>query len=534
MLFATSRRRLQGAICGLAAAFLVTVSAPVSAQVTPFTQAVAEAAHGDAAVTAFYQQRNYEPIFTGKSDARRRNALLDALEHADAHGLPTARYDAETLKAAFKDAKTPRGQGLAEGMAARMFVQYAQDVQSGALTPHRVDAGIVREVPRRDHLQQLQAFGKSSPKAFLASLPPHTAQYNDLMAEKLRLEATLGKGGWGAAVPAKALKPGQQGPAVVALRNRLINMGYMKRSASATYDGKLQQAVQRFQINHGLVADGVAGDATIKAINVQAEARLASIIVAMERERWSNIPLGKRHILVNIPEFTAYIVDNGKVSFSTRVVVGKNQPDQRTPEFSDLMEFMIINPTWNVPRSIAIKEYLPMLQQNPNAAGHLQLVDSNGNAVSRGSVNFGQYTAANFPYRLKQPPSDGNALGQVKFMFPNPYNIYLHDTPSKNLFARDSRAFSHGCVRVADPMDFAYALLAPQTKDPQALFSSRLKGGAESRLDIVPPVPVHIDYRTAFAVAKSGMNYRDDIYGRDAKIWSALQDAGVKLRAAGS
>jgi murein L,D-transpeptidase YcbB/YkuD len=267
---------------------------------------------------------------------------------------------------------------------------------------------------------------------------------------------------------------------------------------------------------------------------VAPEKRLTQIIVAMERERWSNVPKGKRHVVVNIPEYTARIIDNGKETFSTRVVVGKNHSGQRTPEFSDVMEFMVINPTWNVPRSITIKEYLPQLQKNPNAVSHLRVVDSRGRTISRSSVNFAQYTAATFPYRLKQPPSNGNALGQVKFMFPNPYNIYLHDTPSKSLFARDQRAFSHGCVRVADPFDFAHALLARQTKDPEGLFRSRLNGGSESRLNLEEPVPVHLQYRTAFVSPKGRINYRPDIYGRDARIWAAMQQSGVQLIGAGS
>ncbi len=180
---------------------------------------------------------------------------------------------------------------------------------------------------------------------------------------------------------------------------------------------------------------------------------------------------------MNLTDFTARIVDDGKVTFETRSVVGATKSDQRSPEFSDVMEFMVINPTWNVPRSITVKEYLPMLQKNPNAAGHLRIIDSSGQVVNRGAVDFTQYTANTFPFAMKQPPSDGNALGLVKFMFPNKYNIYLHDTPSKSLFGREVRAFSHGCIRLADPFDFAYALLSRQTKDPEALFKSKLATG---------------------------------------------------------
>ena len=195
------------------------------------------------------------------------------------------------------------------------------------------------------------------------------------------------------------------------------------------------------------------------------------------------------------------------------------------------MEFMVINPTWNVPRSIATKEYLPMMQNNANAASHLELYDSRGRKVARSNINFANYTARSFPYAIKQPPSRRNALGLVKFMFPNKYNIYLHDTPAKNLFSRETRAYSHGCVRLNDPFDFAYALLAKQSRDPKGQFHRILDTGKETVVTLEKEVPVHIIYRTAFTDAKGKVHFRRDIYGRDAKIWRALAKEGVVLRA---
>ena len=194
------------------------------------------------------------------------------------------------------------------------------------------------------------------------------------------------------------------------------------------------------------------------------------------------------------------------------------------------MEFMVVNPSWYVPRSIVTKEYLPALKRNRNAVSHIEITDSRGRKVNRGAVNFSQYTSRNFPYSMRQPPSNRNALGLVKFMFPNKYNIYLHDTPSKNLFARDVRAFSHGCVRLAGPFDFAYALLAAQTDDPEGEFKAVLRTGREQRINLIEPVPVHIIYRTAVTNARGHTEYRADVYGRDARIWDALSKAGVALR----
>jgi murein L,D-transpeptidase YcbB/YkuD len=230
-----------------------------------------------------------------------------------------------------------------------------------------------------------------------------------------------------------------------------------------------------------------------------------------------------------LTDFHARIIDDGKVTFMTRSVVGKNVSDRRTPEFSDVMEHMVINPTWHVPRSIATKEYLPMLQQNPNAVSHLRLIDSRGQTLNRSAVDFTQFSARSFPFAIKQPPSRSNALGLVKFMFPNKHNIYLHDTPAKNLFSREVRAYSHGCIRLQDPFDFAYALLAKQTDDPKGFFQSRLRTGSETQVNLEQHVPVHLIYRTAITTPKGNMQYRRDIYGRDAKIWNALADAGVVL-----
>lgn len=501
--------------------------------VTAFMQAVAEAAADDEDIAAFYKANAYKGIWTGAfgRDASRRKALFAAIAHAPDHGLPVKRYDPEGLKAQLKAARTARERGRVEVEMSKTFLRLARDMQTGMLTPSRIDSGIKRVVPLRSRVSYLSNFAKSNPGAFFRALPPKTPEYARLMKEKIRLERLLARGGWGATVPAKSLKPGDSGPAVVALRNRLVAMGYMRRTAAQSYDGAIQKAVQQFQLDHGLAADGVAGPGTMVEINKGAADRLKSVIVAMERERWFNRPRGKRHVLVNLTDFTSKIVDNGKVTFETRAVVGANKDDRRSPEFSDQMEYMVINPTWNVPRSIAVKEYLPMMQRNPNAASHLRLVDSRGRTVSRSQVNFRAYTERTFPFALKQPPSRRNALGLVKFMFPNKYNIYLHDTPAKNLFSRESRAYSHGCIRLNDPFDFAYALLAPQSKDPQAEFKRHLNSRNESIIALETPVPVHLIYRTAFTQPKGRMQYRRDVYGRDAKIWNALAKAGVALRA---
>ena len=536
MRFTFDRRRL--ALAGAMAVALVPCgnSARAEAQLAAFSQAsvfsqtLAAAVSSDEALATFYRARDYRPLWTGPDDVARRKLLLTALDKAALHGLPVARYDAARLRDSFRAAQTEGDRGRLEVAMTAAYLAFAHDLSAGVLVPSSIDPTIKREGVALAAAVLLARAAGPGLGDFMQDLPPDSPEYARLMKEKLALEARIAAGGFGPAIAGAALAPGDTGADVVLLRNRLVTLGYLGRSATRTYDRAVQAAVQRFQIDNGLTADGVAAEGTVIALNAEPQDRLQSVVVALERLRWmGDIDLGARHIWVNQPDFTAQIVDNGLVTFQTRAVIGREDFDRRTPEFSDVMEFMVINPSWSVPRSITTKEYLPMLRANPNAVGHLQVIDGAGRVVPRGAVNFAAYSAANFPFALRQPPSDGNALGKVKFMFPNPYNIYLHDTPAKSLFDEEVRAFSHGCIRLADPRDFAYALLAVQSADPKGEFATYLETGRESRLDLAAPVPVHLVYFTAWPNAKGQMTYRRDIYGRDAAIYQALQNAGMVL-----
>jgi murein L,D-transpeptidase YcbB/YkuD len=343
-------------------------------------------------------------------------------------------------------------------------------------------------------------------------------------------------GGWGPVVPLGKYRLGDRGLNIIRLRNRLVAKTYLSRSISVEFDEEMLSAVTQFQTDHGLSADGVVGESTINEINQSVLERLKAVTVAMERERWQNkgylqfSELMERKILVNLTDFTAKIIDNGIVTFQTRSVVGADEDDRRSPEFSDLMEHMVINPTWYVPRSITVNEYLPELQVDPTAHSYLTLFAPDGTTIPREEVDFTLFDEDTFPFELKQTPSTSNALGMVKFMFPNRHNIYLHDTPHKTLFMKEQRTFSHGCIRLQEPFEFAYALLALQSEDPGLEFQSILKTGRETTVALNQPVPVHIIYRTAVSTGEGRMGYRRDIYGRDALIFAALSAAGVVIR----
>ncbi len=505
--------------------------AQASTDGTAFQMAVAENTASAPVLAEFYRDNGFDPVWVGDTSEHeaRRAALIKALSTTDLHGLPAARYDVQSLMDQMRQARTTRDLGRVEAEMSRVFVKYARDLQSGTVTPSQIDNGLVRKIERRSASEHLRRLTTSEGGIYLKDLMPQSPQYLALMKQKRVLEDLISQGGWGATVPITKLERGDTGPSVLKLRNRLVSMGYLKPTASPTYDGALIEAVRAFQIAHGLEPDGVAGKGTITEVNRPASDRLKAVLVALERERWLPEERGARHVLVNQADFSAKIVDDGRVTFETRAVIGKNTSDRRSPEFSDEMEHMVINPSWYVPRSIITKEYLPKLQSNPNAVGHIQITDRSGRQVNRGAVDFTQFTARNFPFSMRQPPSQSNALGLVKFMFPNKYNIYLHDTPQKSLFAREVRAFSHGCIRLAQPFEFAYALLAKQEEDPKAFFHRVLNTGKETTVKLDKKVPVHLIYRTAYIGPKGDVQYRRDVYDRDAKIWKALQKAGVVL-----
>lgn len=491
-------------------------------QFPAFRQAVAEGVGESRALSAFYRENGYAAVWTGAEHALRRTALVSALSRAGEHGLPVERYDLAGLLAAFNAVETERDRGFVEARASLTFLQYARDIHSGVLEPSTIIPDIVRDLPRPDPAVLMRDFIAAEPVSFIRNLAPNAPEYARLFRAKRELEELIRQGGWGPTVQAGSLRPGETGTYVVQLRNRLIAMGYMPRVATASYDGLMQRAVQEFQVAHGIEADGIAGNATINAINVSPENRLRSIVVSLERERWLNIPRGDRHIWVNLVDFTARIVDFDQVTFETRSVVGAT--GTQTPEFSDVMEYMEINPDWTLPRSI-IGEMWGALSSG--GAGYLNLVDGSGNVVPREYVDFAAYSPLTLPFEVRQPPGPGNPLGEVKFMFPNSHAIYLHDTPSRSLFGHSVRAFSHGCIRLRDPVDFAYQLLAPQEPDPAAFYQRIRRSGLETQVNLVTPIPIHLVYRTAFTSVDGRMNYRNDIYGRDARLYEALVRAGV-------
>ncbi len=506
---------------------------PVStaAQVTPFTQAVAVAAAGDDALSTFYRDAKYAALWTDadSGDRARREALLTAVSKAELHGLPAERYDVERLRTMMGNATDARARGNLEVELSRIFLRFASDISTGILEPNKVVSHIKRTPPENNRLDLLRGLATERPSAFMEGLTPESLEYARLVRERLRLVDVVQTDAWGAPVEAARLEEGASGAEVVRLRDRLAAMGYLGRSVTRTFDASMREAVERFQADHGLKIDGIVGGKTLEELNASPEERLGSILVAMERERWMNRDRGDRHVWVNLADFRTKIIVDGEVYFETKSIIGKAVPDRETPEFSDTMSHMVINPYWYVPRSITVKEYLPDMRRDPYAHSQLQVINSNGQVVDRGR-GFSQFSASSFPYSMRQEPGPENALGLVKFMFPNKYAIYLHDTPAQSLFEENVRAFSHGCIRLHDPYEFGQALLTLDgVADPAGTFNRHLNSDENTRVDLNQPLPVHLVYRTAIPKPSGGMEYRDDVYGRDARTLDALLSEGVQI-----
>lgn len=502
----------------------VSVAAAPRLDFTPQQMALALAVSDDADLASFYGSNGLRPIFLGPEGEARRLALRDAIGNAPRHGIPVARYQPDRLTAT---------EGLAAEIAhAHALSRLLRDLTGGVLNPTRVDPEIKRQPVRTAVVPLLARFeAAADPAAVLAGAGPDHPAYLALQ-QALSGPADLVVPQSLPRIATGVWRPGQRAAAIADLRTRLAAIGFAADAPDATlYDDALARAVSDYQRAAGLPDDGVAGPRTIAALNGDGgtgqDARQRAILVAMERMRWmASEDLDSRHVWVNIPEFSTTIVEDGAEVFRTRSVMGKDTPEMRTPEFSEMMANVVVNPSWNVPRSIAVRDYLPRLQANRHALSHLDVVDGAGRVLARDGIDFGRYSAASFPFRLRQKPSDDNALGVVKFIFPNPWNIYLHDTPSKHLFANRVRAESNGCIRIGDPVDLARALLSRQTDDPAAMFQRARDRERETWLKLTPPVPVHLVYFTAWPGPDGRIRLFDDIYGRDARIWEALQAQG--------
>ena len=513
---------------------LALALAPMVARASPLEDAIARRASSDADLGAFYAGRQHRPLWTGDAPrSARARIVLDRLAHADTEGLRASDYVGPEL-GTLLEARDPADEARFELALSRALVRFANDVRSGRLDASAFNDDASLAPLRRPAAAILgEADAASDLGAWLDRQPPATPQYDRLRTALALYRAQARAGGW-PRVPRPAtrkLEPGARDPAVVpALRRHLLATGDLVGAETpladpALFDPELAHALQAFQQRMGLESDGVLGPATLAALEVPIERRIEKLRLNLERRRWLPADLGARHLLVNIADFQLKLVEGERTIHVARVIVGKTFTS--TPTFSRAMTHIVTDPYWNVPPSIAVKEILPELRKNPGylAAQGMDVLDAAGRIVAAGSIDWRGVPTDPFPYRFRQRPGPKNALGELKFMFPNEFNVYLHDTPSRSLFQRSVRAFSHGCIRVEDPRTLATLLLEPQGWTRERL-DAQIKGGpAEHTIMLEPPVPVHVTYLTAWVNRDGTIHFRDDIYGRDAKLAAALARA---------
>ncbi len=525
--------------------FLVSAGLPAAAQDLSAAieerldlAAAADSDGGAQAATAlrqFYAERAFRPLWIdGAGTSAKAGIAAEALAHADLDGLDPADY-AAGLIAERLGATDPAAQAELEVLLSHAVAQYAGDLKAGRVVPNRIDDEFQIHPERPAAAEILGGVEQTDDlAAYLAGFAPQTPNYARLKQTLADYRAIAAAGGWSAVPEGETLKPGMTDPRVAAIRKRLAEAGDLtadQDDGSTLFDPMLAAAVERFQGRHGLEQDAAVGAKTVAAMNVTASARVEQILLNMERRRWMPDDLGERYVFVNMADFELKVVDGPKTIHDTRVVVGT--PFHRTPVFSGMMTYVVLNPYWNITPSIARNEILPKLRKD---AGYLQKNDitvlsgwsEGATPVDPSTIDWSQVSARNFPYKLRQNPGAHNALGHIKFMFPNPYNIYLHDTPSRELFKRTVRSFSHGCIRVQNPVDLGAVLLAADGWTKEKL-EAAIASGEQKVITLSRPIPVHLTYLTAWVNKDGSVNFRDDIYDRDKRLAAVLLPEGERV-----
>jgi murein L,D-transpeptidase YcbB/YkuD len=493
-------------------------------------------------VKRIYQQREYRALWTsgGKPTGRARE-LVDALCHAEREGLNPAQYGLDDLRRQLQRIRGEKERAPAEIAELElrltgMFTEYGGDLLAGRLDPAAVDSGWYIRARRSSVDSTLAAAaGGRDFGDMVAPLVPRQPEYRELLQALGRYRQLLAAGGWAKVPGGGPLRPGSSGPRVAALRDRLAAMGDLESAAGEpAYDREVARAVSRYQVRHGLEANGVVGPATFAALDVPLERRIRQIELNLERYRWLPAEFGARYILVNIPDYRLYAFDGGKQVLEQRVIVG-GEYENATPVFMDSMTYVVFNPDWDVPKRILVDEMMPHLRDDPAylARNGYEVVDRKGDSVLDATkIDWGDVDTAQMPFRVRQLPGLRNPLGRVKFMFPNQFSIYLHDTPSQELFDRSKRTLSHGCVRVENPLRLASFVLAGQRdwgedeiraamQPPKPAPGDSAAITKEKVVKLERPVPVYLLYLTAY-VRDGVLQFRDDPYDRDGRAMARL------------
>lgn len=488
------------------------------------------------ALAEFYERREFTPTW---SSVDKVGQLLELVRASRDDGLNPDDYHLAAIERAYRALQggttpTPRQVAAIDLLFSDSLVRLGFHQAFGRVDPATLDSrwNFNRRPVGPDPLKTLQdAIDSPSLARFTEQRYDRGPLYVQLREALRTYRQIRDGGGWPVVAEGQTLRGGMADDRATVIAERLAISGDLDNTVSGAdgmYSAEIAEGVRAFQARHALDADGVLGPATLAAMNVPIETRIDQLRISLERARWVMGGLEDAFIIVNIAGFRAYLVQDGVVAWDTKVQVGT--PYHQTPVFRDEMTYVVMNPTWTVPYSIATKEMLPRIQSDPDyfATRTFDVRNRAGENVDPESIDWSQLSRRNFPYTFVQRPGPANALGRIKFIFPNEYAVYLHDTPSKSLFGRSERAFSHGCIRTQNPFDLAERLLAPAGWDRARI--DALIASAETRtVHLAEPLPVLLMYWTADVDTEGNYMFYRDIYERDQRVLTAL-DAPFEVK----
>ncbi len=490
----------------------------------------------------FYENRLFWPAWSdGREPLSIVDAFVQALQDANLEGLRGADYHLDSIKSLLGELRMQQAGGRQPEAAmfadldlllTDAFLIYASHLLNGRVNPETIRAEWYVKSQKADVVALLQTVLDSKDvKKALENVTPHHEGYVRLRRVLADYRGIAERGGWGKLVGRQKIAKGDSGETVLALRKRLIHSGDFGSKASQEsdlFDEELENAVRKFQERHGLAQDGVVGPATTAALNVPVEDRIKQIEVNLERWRWLPQTLETRYLSVNIANFELDVMEESRRVMSMKAIVGK--PYRRTPAFDAKMTYLVLNPYWNVPTDIARKEMIPMIRKDPEYLHKNNIRVFLGRDSDRKEVNpaadmdWTHFASSNFPYFFRQDAGPKNALGSIKFMFPNKFNVYIHDTPQKDLFNRTVRHFSHGCIRIEKSLELAQYLLAKDPRWTLETIREALDDSVDRTVKIPDPIEVYVLYWTAWVDEDGTVQFRNDIYGRDERLADALEE----------
>jgi len=490
----------------------------------------------------FYGERGYQPAWV--RDGRislQAQKLLQVLKEADQEGLDPGDYGVGKIEAMLARLQEVTGAGATvrpetwaelDVTLTDAFFLYGRHVSEGRLDPGK---WFYQWVPYRRTTDLIailtKALDGNDVEGALKGLPPRYPAYGQLRTELAKYRRIAAAGGWSPLPENVKLQRGSTGRAVNLLKERLVIAGDLDPAAlggRSHFDRQLEEALKRFQYRHGLRANGVTDAETRAALNFSVAKRIRQIEWNMERWRWLPDELGPRYIMVNIPDFRLFVVESQITVMSMKTVVGK--VTQPTPVFMDNMSYLELNPTWNVPNSIIAEEMIPKAKKDPEFLAKKKIrIYRNWSPTAREidpkTINWAKVDPKKFPYRMIQDPGV-NPLGRIKFMFPNQFDVYLHDTTQKSLFHRSRRMYSHGCIRVEKPYDLGEWVLKEDPAWSKERLLKEIRTGKRQQINLPKPIPVYVIYLTAWFDTRGHIHFRDDIYDYDKSLEKALERAG--------